>query len=92
MPENKFPLVPIIDECQFGHKFAKLFGHHPMRNGSPRCPHCLAEGRDMFREQLENAWLVIEKAESWGEAGIETMDSETAREYEEQKQKAGYIP
>lgn len=35
----------VIDRCEFGHKFAKL-EDHPTRNGSPRCPHCLAYRMD----------------------------------------------
>lgn len=89
--DNKFPLIPVIDECESSHKFAKL-PDHPMKDGFPRCPHCLAIGRDLLWDQLQNAWRVIGKAESWGEAGIETMDSETMREYDDMKRKAGYIP
>jgi len=35
----------LIDTCDFGHKFAKL-SDHPMRDGNPRCPHCMAIGLD----------------------------------------------
>lgn len=35
----------VIDECDFGHKFAKL-PDHPMRNGLARCPRCMGEGLD----------------------------------------------
>lgn len=88
---NEFPLVPVVDECEFRHKFAKL-PDHPMKDGFARCPHCLANGCDLLWERLQSAWSVIEKAESWGEAGIETMDSETVKEYDNLKIEAGYIP
>lgn len=41
---------PIIETChENGHRYAKL-ADHPMRNGSPRCPHCMAIGLDRARE------------------------------------------
>jgi hypothetical protein len=42
--------TPILDECEYGHKFAKL-ENHPMRDGKPRCPHCLAIGFDKYRNR-----------------------------------------
>jgi hypothetical protein len=41
-------LLPVIDECEHHHKFAKLPGH-PMRDGLARCPHCMAQGLDAAR-------------------------------------------
>lgn len=40
----------IIDTCDFGHTYAKL-PDHPKKDGSPRCPHCLAEGLDKTRRK-----------------------------------------
>lgn len=40
----------LIDECEHGHKFAKLVDH-PKRDGMPRCPHCLAIGLDAMRAE-----------------------------------------
>lgn len=35
----------VVDTCDQNHKFAKL-PDHPMRDGKPRCPHCLSIGHD----------------------------------------------
>lgn len=42
----------IIDRCDYGHQFAKLVDH-PVRDGKPRCPHCLAIGFDSQRASSE---------------------------------------
>ena len=46
----------VIDKCEFGHTFAKL-PDHPTRDGSPRCPHCLAMGFDKLRGEQVPAYL-----------------------------------
>ena len=44
--------VLVIDTCdEGGHKYAKL-PDHPMRQGIPRCPHCMAIGLDRARSEL----------------------------------------
>ncbi|MNP89127.1 hypothetical protein D3C85_15280 [compost metagenome] len=43
---------PVIDTCNLGHKFAKLHDH-PLKDGAPRCPHCMAMGLDSIRSQKE---------------------------------------
>ena len=40
--------IPVIDQCDLGHKFAKL-PDHPIKDGKARCPHCLAIGLDRSR-------------------------------------------
>lgn len=43
---------PLIETCnENGHRYVKL-PDHPMRNGSPRCPHCMAIGLDKAREEI----------------------------------------
>lgn len=45
--------VPVIDTCdEGGHRFAKL-PNHPMRDGRPRCPHCMAVGLDRARYGMQ---------------------------------------
>jgi len=39
----------VIDVCDQGHRFAKLLDH-PVRDGRPRCVHCLAQGFDSLRK------------------------------------------
>lgn len=41
-------MMPVIDTCDMGHKFAKLTDH-PVRNGMARCPICIAKGLDAAR-------------------------------------------
>lgn len=41
--------------CDFGHRFVRL-PDHPMRNGLPRCPHCMAAGLDSSRQKY--AWFI----------------------------------
>lgn len=44
--------APLIETCdEGGHKYAKL-PDHPMRQGMPRCPHCMAIGLDRARTEL----------------------------------------
>lgn len=52
----------LIDECDYGHMFAKL-PDHPTRNGLARCPHCMAQGLDAARK-FTGQWTAedIEKA------------------------------
>jgi hypothetical protein len=77
-------MTPVIDTCDHGHTFAKIEGH-PTKDGNPQCPNCMSIGLAAARLQLKAAREALEMAESWGEAGIETMDSETVKIYEELK-------
>lgn len=44
---------PLIETCdENGHRYAKL-PDHPMRDGSPRCPHCMAIGLDRARAEIK---------------------------------------
>jgi hypothetical protein len=49
---------PVIDMCEMGHRFAKL-DDHPTKDGSPRCPHCMALGLDAARAQNERQLAAI---------------------------------
>jgi len=42
--------ITTIDQCEQGHFFAKL-NDHPTRDGSPRCPYCMAIGLDKLRAE-----------------------------------------
>jgi hypothetical protein len=42
---------PIIDECEHGHKFAKLPSHPLNKDGMARCPNCMAGSIDILREK-----------------------------------------
>lgn len=44
----QFAHEAVIEACDAGHKFAKL-SDHPLRDGWPRCPHCMAIGLDAER-------------------------------------------
>lgn len=56
-------VVAVIDTCDNGHKFAKL-PDHPLKDGRPRCPHCMAVGLDRARtekdKQLEAIRSIID--------------------------------
>lgn len=40
-----------IDECELGHKFAKL-PSHPTKDGRAQCPNCMAIGLERCRQEL----------------------------------------
>lgn len=44
-------LVPSIETCDVGHKYAKTKDHPRGVDGNSRCPHCMAIGLDIFTKQ-----------------------------------------
>lgn len=45
---------PVIEECNQGHKFAKLEDHPLNDLGQARCPHCLSIGFDKKTKELDD--------------------------------------
>lgn len=50
----------VIDTCEDGHKYAKL-PDHPKKDGSSRCPHCMAIGVDRRALWIDRALDYAEK-------------------------------
>lgn len=65
---------------------AKAFQDIRLALRLPNDPLCsttdLINGATAIRLKLSDLRKALEMAESWGEAGIETMDAETLEEYE----------
>ena len=50
---------PIIEMCDFGHKFGKLPDHPHNSDGFARCPHCMSIGLDDCRQKTNNLEDII---------------------------------
>lgn len=44
-------VIPVIDTCRLGHRFAKLPDHPVWPNGLAQCPHCVALERNQDMEK-----------------------------------------
>lgn len=51
--ETYMKFDPVIDECDSGHKFAKLKDHPVSDDGRPRCPYCMSIGIDKLKQEVE---------------------------------------
>jgi hypothetical protein len=60
--DNDIP-APVIDTCDFGHRFAKLPGHPVNSSQLPQCPYCMSIGlkraRQTIQDQLDAVLLLI---------------------------------
>lgn len=63
-------MKPKIDECELGHRFAKL-PNHPTKEGRAQCPNCLAIGlkrcrkkHKALKEEIENKIKILKKQEN----------------------------
>lgn len=52
-----------VDECEFGHKYAKMTDH-PHKDGRPQCPNCLSIGLTRARDRAEAAEAILAQYEA----------------------------
>jgi hypothetical protein len=64
------------DRCDHGHVFIKL-GDHPLRDGSARCPYCMAIGLDAALDESDRLAAEVEDLRLAAE--FEALTAELAR-------------